>query len=105
MTTTLKQRVMFGVYVTYIIRKLKTPLWGELFIITVFFAVLPFFVSLPHVVSNIILTRGSYNFLFDAFIKTNTVVKSMLLLVAVTELFFVKRLSSYTTNLIRARLA
>ncbi|MFZ2621079.1 MAG: hypothetical protein WAX85_01080 [Minisyncoccia bacterium] len=103
MIQTLKQRVMFGVYAIYIIRKLRTPLLGELFIMTAFFAVLSFFVSLPNIFSNIILTRGSYDFLVDALTKTDLLVKLMLLPVAITSLFFIKNLSFYTTNYIKTR--
>ena len=105
MTIPFRQRIMMGVYMIYLIRKLKNPFVSELFIISIFFTMLSFFVSLPHIFSNILLTKGSYNFLVDAFLKTDTTVKLILLSTVIAGLFFIKNISLYTTNFIKTRFA
>lgn len=101
----LKTRIMLGVYVLYVVRRIRSPFVGELFVLGISFAILSFLVSLPHVISNIILTRGSYVFLFDAFQKADMVVELIVLSAFISGCFFVRNITLFTTEKFKNRLA
>jgi|SRR5579872_4845088 len=103
MRLTLKTRVMLGVYTVYIIRRLKSPFVGELFVLTLLFGILSFLVSLPHVLSNIMLTRGSYTFFVDAFSKTHMTVKLILVSALASGLLFLRNVTVFTTSRLKQR--
>ncbi len=103
MPFTLKMRVMIGVYTLSIIRRLKSPFIGELFALGILCASLSFLVSLPHVISNIILTRGSYSFFVDAFSKTHMMVKLIVLSAAASGALFLRNVTMFTTDKLKAR--
>jgi uncharacterized membrane protein YkgB len=102
---TLKTRVMLGVYTLFIIRRLRSPFIGELFVLGILCASLSFLVSMPHVIENIMITRGSYSFFVDAFTKTQMTVKLLVLSAAVSCGFFVRNITVFTTNLVKERFA
>jgi hypothetical protein len=100
---------MFGVYMLYGIRKLKNPFIGEFFALALCMAVLSFFISLPHVISNMMSSAnsvgGSYDFFTTAFSKTQTTVKLITLGCLAALVLFVRNVTLSTTGLIRNRMA
>lgn len=103
MELTLKTRVMLGVYALYAIRRLRNPFIGELFALGVLLSALSFLVSLPHVFSNIMLTRGSYAFLIDAFEKTDMTVRLLVVSAALACGIFVRNITVFTANQVKQR--
>ncbi len=96
---------MLGVYGLFVIRRLKSPIVGELFALGVLFAALSLMISLPSVLSNIMLTHGSYTFLIDAFTKTAITVKLIVISAALACGLFVRNITVFTTNKVKSRLA
>lgn len=103
MTIILKQRIMAGVYLLYIIRIMKSRFVGPLFVVAVFFVTLSFMVSIPHIISNLIVAHGSYAFVSDAFSKAGIVAKLLAVSSVVPTIFFVRNLGVYTTERIKER--
>ena len=103
MTIILKNRIMLGVYALYVIRKLKNPYVMPALFLGLFFLPLTFLVSIPSVVSNLILTRGAYSFVSDAFSKTDIIVQALALLSSVSGLFYVSKISRQTVGFIRGK--
>ena len=101
----LKNRIMLRVYMIYAFRKLRQPILAEAFLLAISFALLSILVSLPHIISNIILTQGSPAFFLDAFTKAQVFVKLIVLTGIITTTIFVWNVSRRTTNLIRTRLS
>ncbi len=102
---TIKTRVMLGVYTLYILRRLRSPFVGELCALGMLFASLSFLVSLPHVISNIILTRGSFTFMIDAFLKTDIAVELLVISAALACGLFVRNITVFTTEKFKGRTA
>ncbi len=100
---TLKGRTMFGVYLLYIIRRLRSPFVGEIFALGVFSFLLSLLVSVPHVISNIMLTRGSYAFFIDAFLKTHTTVKLLVVSALLACGLFVRNVTVFTMSRMKQR--
>ncbi len=103
MTIILKNRIMLGVYILYVIRKLKNPYVMPVLFLGLFFLPLTFLVSIPSVVSNIILTGGSYSFVSDAFSKTDMVVQALVLLSFISGLVYMSKISTHTIGFIRGK--
>ena len=100
---TLKGKTMLGVYTLYIIRKLKSPFVGEIFALGIFSALLSLMVSVPHIISNIILTHCSYSFFIDAFSKTHTVVKLLFVSAILACGLFVRNITVFTVDMVKER--
>jgi len=84
---------MFGVYLLYCVRKLKSPLITECFIFALLATVLVYFVSVPSFISNMLDSGNFYNYLIMAFSNTNFLVQSILILTAVTVFLFVRNIT------------
>ena len=107
--TFFKFKVMCGIYTLYIVRKFKTPFVGELFVLAFCMSVLSLFISLPHVIDNMLASTysggGSYTFFTTAFSKTQTSVKLITLASLAALVLFVRNIMLTTTGLIRNRFA
>ena len=90
---TMKNRIMFGVYALYCIRKLQNPLIAESFLFAILGATLLYFVSIPRVLNNMSTAESSFRYFVVAFSHTDHIVQSILILVAITGLFFVRNIT------------
>ena len=80
----MKNKIMFGVYMLYAIRKLKIPFVSEILALFVLGAVLTYFVSIPNVISNALVSPSTYHYLTFAFSNTTLMVQLKLVLGVVT---------------------
>ena len=103
MISTLKNRIMVGVYLLYVIRKLKNPYILPFLFFGLFISTLSFLVSIPSVISNLILTGGSYSFVSDAFTKADLIVQVLVLMLFVCALIYLRKASLYTITFIRGK--
>lgn len=103
MMTSLKNQIMFGVYTMYVVRKIKNPYVFPLLAVGGFFAFLSFLISVPSVISNLILAGGSYYFLSDAFSKADAVVQIVLCLFLISLVLYLKKVGIYTIDVIKER--
>jgi len=95
----LKKRILFGVYVIYFVRKLKSPIIAESFIFMILAMILSIFVSFSTVLTNMWASKNYYDYFAVSFSNTDFIVKILLVLVAITALFFVRNLAFYTLKL------
>ncbi len=93
---TMKSRIMFGVYLMCLMRKLKNPFIAESFALLVLVSILIYFVSIPSVLINMSTSESFYSYFMSAFFDTGLLVQSAVVLTAVTILFFVRNISLYT---------
>lgn len=80
----MKRRIMLGVYLLYLIRRLKSPFATEATLLVVFGLVLSVSVSVPSVISNMSQSGNFYRYLYIAYGHTNPMVQATLLLVGAT---------------------
>ena len=84
---------MFGVYVMYCIRKLKSPFFAEVFLFAILGMIIFYFVSVPSVLTNMSASESFYDYFITAFLNTDFLVQSVLVLVCITALFFVRNIT------------
>ena len=83
---------MFGVYIIYLGRKLRSPLIVETATLLLGAILLCAFVSVPSVISNMYNSGQFGSYLLMAFSHTEHIVQAMLVLVGVTGIIFLRRL-------------
>ena len=76
----MKNRIMFGVYLLYFVRKLKKPFVLESSAFIVLALVLFSFVSVPHVLSNMFQSGDLSRYFISAFSNTTLMVQMILVL-------------------------
>ena len=86
---TMKNRIMFGTYLIYSMRKLKSPFIAESFIFVILAIILSIFVSVPSVLSNTLHSGNFYHYFVIAFSNTELLVQAILVLTGLTVLFFI----------------
>ena len=92
----MKSKIMFGVYLIYFMRKLKSPFFVESFAFAVIGVCLFYLVSIPSVLTNMRASNDFYGYFMTAFFGTDFLVQSTLVLAAVTTLFLVKNITVHT---------
>lgn len=92
----MKNRILLGVYAIYCMRKLKSPLVVESFILAILATTLLYFVSIPSVLMNMRTSGNSYQYFLTAFSGADLLTKSALVLVGVMGLFFARNIRIYT---------
>lgn len=100
---TLKQRIMSGVYLLYLVRRMKTPLVVESLIFIIVASVLFYFVSIPSFVSNMFESGNFFNYFIMAFSNTDFLVQTALVLALITAVFFVRNITVHA--ILKNRLA
>lgn len=98
---TMRNKILFGVYVIYCIRKLRSPFFAEFFAFIILAIVLTYFVSVPSVLTNMSNSGNFYQYFVIAFSNANFLIQSVLVLVGVTTLFFVRNLTFHAILKIR----
>ncbi len=100
----MKNRIMFGVYLVYLIRKFKTPFIAESFVFAAFALLLSVFVSVPSVLSNMMSSPDFYRYIIIAFSNTTLMVQ---LIVVLSLIVTVKAVIdwSHLSSVGRARLS
>lgn len=93
----MKKRILFGVCLICVVRKLKCPFVGESFIFAMLIMFLFYFVSVPSVLTNMSASENFYRYFMMAFSNTDSLVKLVLVSVGVTVLFFVRNITVHTT--------
>ncbi|OHB11552.1 MAG: hypothetical protein A3H60_01580 [Candidatus Zambryskibacteria bacterium RIFCSPLOWO2_02_FULL_44_12b] len=93
MYLTMRNKIMFGVYLMYLIRKLKSPFFAESFIFAIIGMVLFYFVSVPSVLANMRASKSFYTYFMEAFVNADFLVQSILVLALITALFFVRNIT------------
>src|SRR3990167_2929246 len=68
---TLKNKILFGIYVIYCLRRLKNPLVAESLMFIMLAAVLSYLVSIPSVFSNMSASSSFYHYFIMAFSNTD----------------------------------
>ncbi|PIQ66496.1 MAG: hypothetical protein COV96_01195 [Candidatus Zambryskibacteria bacterium CG11_big_fil_rev_8_21_14_0_20_42_18] len=100
---TTREKIMFGVYVLYTIRKLKTPLVTESLVFLILATSLFYFVSVPSFFSNMFESGNFGSYFIMAFSHTDFLVQSALILAFVTVLLFVRNFTLHA--ILKNRLA
>lgn len=95
-TFDMKSRIMFGVYLIYSLRKVTNPFVAESLIFVVLGSVLSILVSIPSVLSNMYGSESFYQYFMSAFSSTDLIVKSILILTALTLFLFFRNVTVYT---------
>lgn len=89
---TMKKRIMFSVYVIYLMRKLSAPFILEALMLLTLLSAMFLFVSVPSVLSNMFSSGHLYHYFLTAFSTTELFVQSILVLTGVTLLLFMKNI-------------
>lgn len=89
----MRNKIMFGVYAMYCMRKLRSPFMAESFILAVLATILFYFVSISSVLKNMRASESFYHYFIGAFFNADFLVQSALVLVSITALFFVRNLT------------
>lgn len=84
MKLTLKNKIMFGVYVMYALRKMRSPLVAETLVLATIAIVISAFVSVPSVIANMSNSASFYRYFMVAFSNTTVLVQMMLILAFAT---------------------
>ena len=100
----LKSRIMSRVYVYYALRKLCHPLALEVAFFCASVAMIPLFVSIPHVLANTPRTfEGFFNFGLVAFRNTQFVVQAIVVFMFIAGGLMAVNLLSYIPNIFTRR--
>src|SRR3989344_1644434 len=87
---TIKNRIMFGVYFMYSMRKLQSPFVAESFVFAILAMILSIFISVPSVLSNMLDSGNFYRYFVMAFSNTELLVQTILILTVFIVLLFVR---------------
>ena len=90
-TMSIKNRIMFGVYIIYFFRKIRSPLVVEIAPLFLGAVLLFVFVSIPSVISNMYDSGQFGSYLLMAFSHTEHIGQAMLVLVGVAGLVLLRR--------------
>ena len=93
LTMNMKSRILVGVYAIYCMRKLRSPFIAESFVFVLLAIFLSSVVSMPSVLANMSTSGNFYRYFVVAFSNTDFLVQSILTLVGVTILFFVRNIT------------
>ncbi len=96
----MKKRILFGVYVIYLVRKVKTPFIAESFALAALIAVLFSVVSVPHVIANMTASGNLCRYFVMAFFNTRFIVQFVVVSTAIAVLFFVR---NFTVSIVRLK--
>lgn len=99
----LKKRILFGVYILYVLRKLKSPFILESCFFLALFGVLFSTISVSSVLGNMSHSADAYRYFMAAFSKTTSFVQMTTLLLFVPFFFFVRNVTVRTFGLWRMR--
>ena len=94
---TMKNKIMFGVYLMYAMRKLKGPFVAETFTFAILAIILSVFVSVPSILSNMLSSPNFYRYFLIAFSNTTLMVQLILvasIIIATKAVFTFSRSSS-----------
>src|SRR3989338_5281500 len=103
LTMNMKSRILVGVYAIYCMRKLRSPFIAESFVFVLLAIFLSSVVSMPSVLANMSTSGNFYRYFVVAFSNTDFLVQSVLVLVGVTILFFVRNIT--VQAILKTRLA
>lgn len=102
----MKNRIMIGVYIIFIIRKLKNPLFLKLSFLLISALSILSIVSIQHIINNTPHDVVSiYHFFLTAFMNTKITVQAMTLLLTTVGMFLLKDLTRYLHNSISYKFA
>ena len=93
----MKNKIMFGIYLVYLVRKIKSPFVMEILSLAFLTATLSIFVSVPNVLSNMVSSEDLYNFFVIALSNTTLMVQLILIagfLVLAKAIHTIRHLSS-----------
>ena len=93
MITTIKKKIMFGVYLLYCLRKLKNPFVAECLVFVLLAITLVYFVSILSFFSNMFSSGHFYDYLVMAFSNTEFLVQTILVLIAITVFLVVRNIT------------
>ena len=89
--TNLKKRIMLGVYIIFLVRKLRTPVSIELFLLVISSGLLASSISIQHILANSPHdVMGIYHFSLNAFINTDLIVKCTILAIVCVAVFLTR---------------
>lgn len=94
----MKNRILFGVYIIYCMRKLRHPLVAESLILTILAAVLSYFVSISSVLENMLASENSYAYFVNAFSEAELFIQFVFLSVGIISIFFVRNIVFYSSG-------
>ena len=96
---------MFRVYVMFVIRKMKSPLFLELATLLISFFAITSMVSVQNVIANTPHSIGNlYHFWTFAFMNTKIIIQIMTVLLGLAGVFLLKDLVYYVRRLPKYRL-
>lgn len=89
----LKSKIMLDIYAIYLMRRLRTTFMLETLILVFLALVLPLFVSVPNVLSNMLDSTDFIHYFITAFSSTTLVVQVIVILSTMTMLLLVKNIT------------
>ncbi len=93
---TLKKRILFNVYAICCVRKLRNPFVAEFLIFATLGIILSYLISVPNVLTNMLNSGNFYHYFIVAFSNSGLLVQTILVLVIITILFFMRNIGVYT---------
>jgi hypothetical protein len=103
MILTMKKRIMFGVHVIYLMRKLKSPFVMESLILSILAMVIFYFVSIQSVLENMLASGNLRQYFVTAFFNTDLFIQGAIVSAVIITLFFMRnalRFVPYANSLI-----
>lgn len=101
----MKKKIIFGVYIIYFARKLRSPFLAESFVMLGLAVLLSYIVSIPHIVSNMKNCTNIYHYFILSFSKTALLVKLIIVSAVGTAIFFMRNLTVHTSSFIKNKFA
>ena len=98
LTMNMKSRILVGVYAIYCMRKLRSPFIAESFVFVLLAIFLSSVVSMPSVLANMSTSGNFYRYFVVAFSNTDFLVQSVLVLVVITVLLFIRNITIHTIS-------
>lgn len=95
-TLSLKNKILFGIYLLYCIKKLKSPLVTQALTLLVLGGILSYFVSVPSVVANMLDSQSFYRYFIISLSNTEILVQAILALVGITSIVFLRNITIHT---------
>lgn len=103
LTLNMKNRIMFRIYLIYIMRKFQSPFMAPALALTILTFVLFYFVSVPNVFSNMMESGSFSKYLMIAFSNTTLVVQIISLFIFGVLIYFVRNVTVHA--ILKTRLA
>ena len=96
MILNMRNRILLSVYAIYCMRKLKSPMIAESFVLAILATFLFYFVSVPSVLTNMQSSENSYRYFLSAISEADLMIKGVLVAAGITSLLFIRNIATFS---------